>query len=80
MEKVSLVQVIRCVAFSSDGNMIISGSDDKTLRLWDVHTGEHIHTLSGYTDFIKTVAFSPDGNMIASSGWDGTVLLWELGK
>ena len=69
---------VNSVAFSPDGNTIVSGSLDDTIRLWNAHTGEHIRTLSGHTDLVRSVSFSPDGNTIASGSRDGTVLLWEL--
>jgi WD40 repeat protein len=53
-----------------------SGSSDKTIRLWDAESGEHIHTLEGHTSYVTLVAFSPDGQTIASGSADGTVLLW----
>ncbi|RKU30419.1 hypothetical protein C6497_04340 [Candidatus Poribacteria bacterium] len=50
------------VAFNPDSTTIVSGSRDKTIRLWDVDTGESIRTLSGHTGKVYTVSFSPDGN------------------
>ena len=47
------------------------------MRLWDVNTGNNIHTLTGHTGDVLSVAFSPDGNTIASGSGDGTVRLWD---
>ena len=50
------------VAFSPDGGRLASGSDDKTVRLWDVGTGQELSHLQGHTDVqVWSVAFSPDG-------------------
>ena len=66
------------VAFSPDGTTIASGSRDKTVRLWDVETGELRHTFTGHTDGVYSVAFSPDGTTIASGSRDKTVRLWDV--
>lgn len=68
---------VNAVAFSPDGAMLASGSDDATARLWDVASGEELHTLSGHEDYVNAVAFSPDGAILASGGYDGVVNLWS---
>ena len=66
------------VAFSPDGKRIVSGSDDKTVRLWDADTGQPIgQPLTGHTDAVYSVAFSPDGTRIVSGSADNTVRLWD---
>ena len=66
------------MAFSPDGKRIVSGSDDKTVRLWDADTGQPVgQPLTGHTDMVLSVAFSPDGKRIASGSVDTTVRLWD---
>ena len=69
---------VRDVAFSPDGQTIASGSDDNTIRLWDVETGTHLRTLRGHTSNVWSVAFSPDGTTLASGSSDRTIRLWDV--
>jgi len=62
------------VAFSPDGRHIVSGSLDKTIRLWDAQTGGQVaNPLQGHTDSVWSVAFSPDGRHIVSGSRDMTI-------
>jgi len=65
------------VAFSSDGRRIVSGSWDKTLKVWDAATGQETLTLRGHTDLVRGVAFSPDGRQIVSGSDDKTLKIWD---
>jgi WD40 repeat protein len=66
------------VAFSPDGKRIVSGSRDKTVRLWDAQTGQPIgQPLQGHGESVNSVAFSPDGKRIVSGSTDKTVRLWD---
>ena len=69
---------VRSVAFSPDGSLFASGSYDKTVRLWDMATGELKRTLTGHTETVDSVTFSPDGKLLASGSWDKTVRLWKV--
>ena len=66
------------IAYSPNGSIIATGSDDNTVRLWDAHTSEHIRTFTGHTEDVNTVAFSPDGKTLISGSYDGSVLLWDV--
>ena len=68
---------VLAVAFSPDGRTLASGSRDKTVRLWDTDTGEHLQTLEGHTNGVTCVAFSPDRRTLASGSWDRTVRVWD---
>jgi sugar lactone lactonase YvrE len=66
------------VAFSPDGALIATGSEDNTARLWDVQAKTLVHTFEGHTDPVNSVAFSPDGALIATGSEDNTVRLWDV--
>ncbi|KAJ7181118.1 hypothetical protein C8R46DRAFT_598076 [Mycena filopes] len=69
---------ITSVAFSPDGTRIVSGSWDKTVRVWDTETQTQIGALlGGHTGTVTSVAFSPDGTRIVSGSKDKTVRVWD---
>lgn len=68
---------VKSVAFSRDGKWLVSGSADKTIKLWEVKSGREIRSFTGHTASINSVAFSPDGTRIVSASEDETVRLWD---
>jgi WD40 repeat protein len=71
-------EAVNTVAFSPDGKFFISGSDDKTIRLWEVDTGKQVNVFQGHTNYVTSVAFSPDGNYTLSGSWDKSIRLWHI--
>ena len=69
---------VRSVVFSSDGTLLVSGSDDETVKLWDVQTGGVVNTFHGHTNWIYSVSLSADCTMIASGSGDKTIRLWNI--
>jgi WD40 repeat protein len=65
------------VAYSPDGITVVTASRDRTLKVWDVGTGQLLQTLTGHTDEIYGISISPDGQWLASTGRDTTVRLWQ---
>ncbi len=54
-----------------------AGSEDRTIRVWDLATGQSIATLEGHSARVWSVAFSPDGTRLASGSSDQTIRLWH---
>lgn len=71
---------VNSVAFSPDGNLIASGSDDKTIRVSDAQTGAIVSGPFEDISEIMSIAFSPDGQYIVSGTFDGAVCVWDIHK
>jgi hypothetical protein len=66
------------VSYSPDGTRIVTGSEDKTVRLWDAETGKPVgEPLRGHTSWVNSVSFSPDSTRIVTGSKDKTVRLWD---
>ena len=68
---------MRCITFSSDGTLLVSGDWSGIIKLWDIQTGGTIRTLAGHTNAVNSISISPDHSAIASGSWDKTVRLWN---
>jgi WD40 repeat protein/tRNA A-37 threonylcarbamoyl transferase component Bud32 len=69
--------VIRSVAFSPDGQRIVTGSEDTTAKVWEAASGKELLSLTGHVAEIWSVAFSPDGLRIATGSGDQTAKVWD---
>ena len=68
--------VVRAVAFSPDSRYVVSGSQDKTARVWEATTGKEVARMT-HDSVVDAVAFSPDGRYVVSGSWDKTARVWE---
>ena len=68
----------RSVAWSPDSTKLANGSDDRSIRIWNVETAESIATLQGHTDPVYSVAWSPDGTKLASGSKDYSIRIWDV--
>jgi len=71
---------VNAVVINPQGNILASASDDKTIKLWNLQTGEFIHTFFGHSATVDAVAISPDGRMLVSGSFDRKVIEWKLDK
>ncbi|ETO15461.1 G-protein beta WD-40 repeats containing protein [Reticulomyxa filosa] len=70
--------MVRSAKFSPDSQKVISSSDDKTIRIWDIVLGKEIQQLKSNYYLINSAQFSPDGRTIVSCSQDATIQLWNV--
>ena len=71
---------VKSLTFSPDGMLLISGSYDKTVKLWDIQAGGTVKTFHGHTDSVCSVSISSDCATIASGSLDQAIRLWDVGS
>jgi len=69
---------VHSVAVSPDSTWAVSGSMDKTIKTWDLETGQCRATLEGHKGQLKSVSITPDGTRILSGSWDNTIGVWDV--
>ena len=69
---------MNCVAFKPDNpNIVVSGSDDATIKTWDITSGSCLSTLRAHSDWVRAVAWSPCGQWLASGGDDEMIYVYD---
>jgi WD40 repeat protein/class 3 adenylate cyclase len=66
------------VAFSSDGNFVLTGNTDAIAHLWDVKTGNEVRSFVGHTNTITSLTFSPDNKYVLTTSFDKTMRIWDI--
>ncbi len=69
--------VVYALRFSPDGQRLLSGSDDRTLGVWDSSRGQLIARLRGHSNYVHDLDVSPDGQRVVTASGDGTARIWE---
>lgn len=70
------IGTVNSIQFSPDGQRLVSGSNDNTVKIWNVN-GELVDTLQGKYDSVRNISISPDGEIIAAVNHDRTITLWS---
>jgi WD40 repeat protein len=71
---------VNCLAFSPDGQKLVSGSDDCTVNLWRIANNQRLYSFFGAKDAILAVRFSPNSQTVTASSADRTITSWQVQK
>ena len=69
---------VNSIQFSPDGTTVASASVDETIRIWDVHSGEHLQAFEGHTGGVNYIMFSRNGSWLVSGSSDETIRIWDV--
>lgn len=69
---------VSCVAVTPDGKYVVSGSEDHTIKIWELATGRLLRSLEGHSDDVRAIAVTPDSNIVVSGGDDNAIKIWQL--
>jgi WD40 repeat protein len=72
------LQGVSAVTISPDGKRIISGGNDKIVKVWNFNTGKNVRNFTGHLESILSVAISPNGKFIASGSRSEVVKIWVM--
>ena len=68
------------VSVTPDGHRVISASHDRTLKVWDIESGEELKTLEGHNDAVRALSVTPDSRFVISVSFDRTLIVWDVEK
>jgi WD40 repeat protein/transcriptional regulator with XRE-family HTH domain len=71
-------ELVWSLAYSPDGKFLATGSEEGTVKLWEVATGQCLRVMIGHSEWVQSIAFSPDGQWLASGSGDRKVRVWEV--
>src|SRR5438876_447063 len=69
---------VSAVAFTPDNQMLASASADRTVKLWQVSSGQIKARFRGHTDYVSALAIAPNGKILATGSYDQTARLWDV--
>jgi WD40 repeat protein len=69
--------VVESASFSPDGSRVVTGSWDRTAKVWDAKTGAELLTLKGHASHVRSASFSRDGSRIVTASSDNTAKVWD---
>lgn len=71
-------KLVQSVAFFHNGRWVVTGSEDKSLKIWDVQKGTLVGQLEGHEDTVWSISTSPDDRRIVSGGCDNKIIIWDV--